>query len=100
MGYQSARIHRLQALLGKLLHVAQCYSSTRLFLNHMLAMLTDCPDKGTISLTPEFRKDLQWFKLYATSNNGVSMIEEGIRQPFNQFVDACNTGYAWCIVSS
>ena len=55
----------------------------------MLATLRDSPDKGTSSLTPEFRKDLEWLKLYATSSNGVPMIDENIRQPVNIYVGAC-----------
>ena len=66
----------------------------------MLTSRRDCPEKGIISLTPEFRKDLQWFKLYATSNNGVPMIAEDSRQPIDIFMDAwhCLHHQLQCIV--
>ena len=48
---RSANIHQLWALLGKRLHIVQCCSSGRLFLNWMLATLSDFPETGTISLT-------------------------------------------------
>ena len=53
----------------------------------------------TISLTTEFRKDLQWFRLYAASSNGVSTKEEDARQPVDIFIDACTNGYGALIVS-
>ena len=81
---KSANIHQLQAPLGKLLHLAQCCPATRRFLSHMLATLIDCPDKGTISLTTEFRKD----QVVATKCPKLSFIREDIRQPINIFVDA------------
>ena len=48
----------------------------------MLTTLRVGIEKGTMSLTPELRKDLQSFKLYAASSNGLSMIEEDTRQLF------------------
>ena len=73
---QAANIHQLQALLGQLLHIAQCCQSTRLFLNCMLATLRECPGDGTIWLSPELKKDLQWFLHNSTACNGVSIIDE------------------------
>ena len=58
----------------------------------MLATLRDCPDDGTIHLSAEFKKDLQWFRLFATSSNGVSLIDEDIPQTVDNIVDACTTG--------
>ena len=91
VGRQAANIHQLRVLLGKLLHIAQCCQSARLFLNCMFATLRDCPGDGTIQLSAEFKKDLQWFRLYATSSNGVSIIDEDVRQTVDIFVDACTT---------
>ena len=76
-GTRTSAIHQLRAILGNLLYIAQCCSSARLFLNQMLTTLRDCPETSTISLTSEFQKDLQWFKQYAASSNGMSMTEEG-----------------------
>ena len=70
----SKHIQMHAALLGKLLHITQCCSFARLFLNQMLATHRDCSEIGTISLTSELRNNLQWFKLYAASRNRVSMI--------------------------
>ena len=58
----------------------------------MLATLRDCPDEGTISLSTKYKKDLLWFRLYAASSNGVSIIEEDVPQLVDINVDACNTG--------
>ena len=53
----------------------------------MLATFRDCLDEGT-----NFTKDLQWFRLYASSSNGVSLIEEDVRQTMDICVDAYCTG--------
>ena len=92
VGRQAANIHQLWALLGKLLHIAQCCKSARLFLIRMLATLRACPPIGTIQLAPEFKKDLQWFWLYASASNGVSIIDDDARQVVDIYVDACTAG--------
>ena len=56
---QAANIHQLLALLGKLVHIAQCCQSAKLFLNRMSSTLRDCPDEDTIRLSTEFKTDLQ-----------------------------------------
>ena len=91
-GRKAANIHQLRALLEKLLHIAQCCQSVRLFFNPMLANLRECPGDGTIQLPPEFKKDLQWFRLYPTTSNGVSIRDEDARQVVDIYVDAYTTG--------
>ena len=58
----------------------------------MLASLRECPGAGTIWLSLEFKKDLQWFRLYAAMCNRVSIIDEDARQLVEIYVDACTTG--------
>ena len=65
--------------------------SARLFLNHMLATLRDCPDEDTLHLSVEFKKDLQWFRLYVASRNGVCIIDEDVLHTVDIFMDACTT---------
>ena len=91
VGMQTANIHQLWALLGKLLHIAQCCKSARLFLNRMLATLREFPTIGTIQLAPELKKDLQWFWLYASASNEVSIIDEDACQVVDIYMDACTT---------
>ena len=92
VGRQAANIHQLRALLGKLLHIAQCCQSARLFLNCMLMTLMECSGDGIIQLSPEFKKDLQWFRLYVSSSNRVSIIDEDAHHVVEIYVDACTTG--------
>ena len=87
----SANLHPLWTRLGKLLHVAQCCFSARLFLNRMLTILRECPDIGNITLSSEFCKDLQWFRQYVACTNGLSMMEEDSRQSIHIYMNACIT---------
>ena len=57
----------------------------------MLATLRECPGDGTIWLSPEFKKDLQWFQLYASASNGVSIIDEDAHQVVEIYVGDCTT---------
>ena len=43
---ETATIHELRPLLGKLIYVTQCCPSARLFTNRMLITLQACPDQG------------------------------------------------------
>ena len=54
----------------------------------MVATLWDCSGDGTIQLSPEFKKDLQWFRLYAAFSNEVFIIDEDVCQIVEIYVDA------------
>ncbi len=85
----SATKTQLKSILGKLFFVSQCSKPSRLFLNRMLATLRACPDQGQVLLGEEFKKDLNWFKSYLASTNGVFIIQkEEVRAPAHLYVDS------------
>ena len=88
----TASITDLRSLLGKLLHVAQCSSPARLFLNRMLATLRSCPPRGSTRLSTEFKKDLAWFAQYLPTTNGVYIIHEDPRPVQHVYVDSSSQG--------
>ena len=88
----SVNIHYLRMLLGKLFHIAQWCTPTRLFLICMLMTLRECTTIGHISLSTKFHKDLQSFQLYTACTNSVSMMNEDSRKLVHIYVDACTTG--------
>ena len=55
---------QLQSLLGYLLYIHKCVKPSRTFLNRMLCLLRDNYDKKTITLTPDFKRDLRWFQRF------------------------------------
>lgn len=65
---------KLQSLLGKLLHVAQCSHPARLFLNRMLATLRRHAPTGVVPLDNDFRRDLHWFDNHLAAANGTYML--------------------------
>ena len=62
----------LQSLLGKLLYISKCVRSSRFFLNRMLHLLRTTDKSQMISLTPEFKRDLNWFCQFTKVFNGTA----------------------------
>jgi hypothetical protein len=85
---KSASITQLRALLGKLLHIAQCCKPARLFLGRMLATLRQCSPTGHTPLPPAFQKDVQWFKKYLPATNGVYLLPAMERDTQHVWVDS------------
>ena len=58
----TATLKDMRTLLGKLLYVFQDISQVCppvcLFFNRMLDTLRQCPEKGSVTISPEFRKEL------------------------------------------
>ena len=81
----------LQSLLGSLLYISKCVRPARFFLNRMLQVLRDNTNNRYIVLTKEFQKDLNWFSLFLTSYNGVTMYDS---RPISKYIylDASLTG--------
>ena len=81
----------LQSLLVSLLYISKCVRPARYFLNRMLQLLRDNTNNRHIFVTEEFHKDLNWFSVFLTSYNGVSMYDF---RPISQkiYLDACLTG--------
>ena len=65
----------LQSLLGSLLYVRKCVIPARFFLNRMLQVLRDQVSNTIVDLTPNFFKDLHWFRTLLKHYNGVTMYE-------------------------
>ena len=92
----SATLHQLRSLLGKLLHIANCCSPARLFLNRMLATLRVAHHSGSVQLPEDFKKDIKWFQLYLPSTNGVFIMHQDNRPVTHVYVDSCITGCGGC----
>lgn len=81
----------IQALLGKLLHVAKCVRPARLFVGRMLDTLRQAPDAGTIKLCEDFQSDINWFCQFLPSYNGINMMQH-TSPDFSVQLDSCLTG--------
>lgn len=66
----------IQSLIGKLLHLANCVRHARKFTSRILATLRRMGenDKTWITLDEGFKADVSWFRHYASSANGVSLL--------------------------
>ena len=58
---RSCTKRQLQSLLGLLLYIHKCIKPAQVFLNRMLELLRSAHGSNFISLTSDFRRDLQWF---------------------------------------
>ena len=91
----SASKNELQSLIGKLIFVAACVQSSRIFLNRMLCLLRSMStNQSVVKLSECFRKDLRWWSLFVNKYNGVSFIPSSIwNEPDVVFsTDSCLTG--------
>ena len=80
----------LQSLLGSLLYVAKCVKYARYFLNRMLTLLQENHQERRISITEEFRSDLNWFNNFLSVYNGVSFFNYTPAKSVH--LDACPSG--------
>ena len=82
---------QLQSILGQLLFVAKCVRPARTFVSRLLTALRGAKDPNKIDVTPDMRKDLQWFKQFCEEWNGVAVITK--KAPTKTIlVDACLSG--------
>ena len=65
---------QLQSLLGKLLYVTKCVRISRPFLNRMLDVLRAADKLTKISLSMDFKRDLNWFQKFLPRFNGKAFI--------------------------
>ena len=82
----------LQKLLGHLLYLHKCIEPSRLFVNRILQVLRSCPQVGHIKLNDAFFRDIQWFRSFMHSFNGITKIHEHSKDGKDLYVDACLTG--------
>ena len=83
---------QLQSLLGLLLYIHKCVKPARIFLNRMLELLRSSHSTQRITLTSDFKRDLNWFATFLPKYNGVSLYDH---RPIDMalHLDACLTGF-------
>lgn len=84
----------VQSLIGKLVFIASCVRSGRLFLSRMLNFLRNMPEDQMIQLPYEFYKDVFWWRMFAPVYGGVSVLflEEWNTPDGFASSDACLSG--------
>ena len=85
----STTLHPLCSMLRKLFFVAQC---CQLLPKPYAGDSQSMPSNRAISLLPGFKKDLNWFMAYLSSNNGVHITHHNNRTPISLYVNTCVTG--------
>ena len=89
-GKRTCTLKQLQSVIGKLVHIAKCVKSARLFISRLLDAVRGHP-KMYIKVNEEMRKDINWFAEFAAQWNGISYVPSThIHENFT--VDACPTG--------
>ena len=68
----------LQSLLGQLLYITKCVRASRVFLNHMLALLRASEKLELIQLSKSFKQDLNWFCLFLPTFNGTTVFSHKV----------------------
>ena len=80
----------LQSVLGRLLYIAKCIRPARLFVSRLLEQLRGAK-RQHINIDSSMRADLEWFRDFAMSWNGVAVFPDST--PTRDIVvDACLTG--------
>ena len=82
----------LQKLVGHLIYINKCVCPARLFVNRILQTLRSTPTKGRTPLQEDFNKDINWFREFMATLNGVTKIHSKTSKPIHLYVDACLTG--------
>ena len=71
-----ASLHEMQVLLGKLNFVCSTVRLGRVFVSRIINRLKGLEDDKLISIDPEFRKDLIWWKKFMSEFDGRTMITD------------------------
>ncbi|XP_035695801.1 uncharacterized protein LOC118429421 [Branchiostoma floridae] len=85
----------VESLIGKLMYIAKCVRSSRLFVSRLLRLLSTMPDRShSYPLGEEFHKDLAWWVAFLRVYNGISIIPQ---EPWSvpdavAATDSCLTG--------
>ena len=85
---------QVQSLLGKLVFIAACVRSGRIFVSRMLNFLRTMPKDQVVPLPYEFYKDVNWWRIFAPKYKGVSVmfLEEWSCPDEVAASDACLSG--------
>lgn len=67
----------VQSITGKLLHLAHCVKGARKFTSRILDRLRHMAavNQTWTTVDPQFLADIRWFQLYASTANGVALID-------------------------
>ena len=68
---------QLQSLLGSLLYVSKCVRTSRFYLNCLLDFLRSMEDRGSIPLTVEEKREINWFLKFLPTFNGTTFFITG-----------------------
>ena len=89
---KSASRRDLQRLIGRLQHIAKCIRPARRFMNRILQALRNAPFTGKHPVTEEMVRDIEWFKMYAKTSNGLVLLQSGPKQHWIIECDSSLTG--------
>ena len=96
----------IQKILGHLLYLHRCVQPSRLFVNRILQVLRAAPPQGRISLDADFFRDINWFRQFIDSFNGITKIHSPASACKDLYVDASLQGIGayfeqqvyWCAI--
>jgi len=89
---------QLQSLVGVLIYLHKCVKPARLFVNRILQVLKQAPEKGYVKLDEHFQRDIHWFITFLNKFNGKVFFEKQGLEPIKHVqLDACLAGLggAW-----
>ena len=91
---QTASKKETQSLAGSLNFACRCVHSGRVYLSRILNFLRSLPDIGRAKITPETRRDIDWWVEFAPSFNGISLMLENEWAEVDSLLssDSCLTG--------
>ena len=64
----------IQSILGRTFYVGKCIRPVRAFTSRLLKALRDCKENGCVKVSEQVLKDVMWFKMFASSWNGIAII--------------------------
>ena len=80
--------NQLQKMTGKLLYIHRCVKPAQIFINRILTVLRNTPQKGMIQLPSAFFRDINWCNMFLERFNGTVEIHKKFQKPQQVFVDA------------
>ena len=85
---------QLQSLIGKLNFKTNCVRPRRIFLSRLIELSTCCPEPGTIKVPDETRKDVNWWKEFLPTFNGLSILwlHDSLEVDHELATDGCLSG--------
>ena len=79
-------------LLGKLFHETQCVRTARFFISRILITLRATQATGWVPIDPEFKLDIQCFRRFVPSYNGIHLMNPPVHITATIELDSCLTG--------